>query len=573
MIKIPRLSSNLKDGANMSQLKFRNLVVAALFAALALMNTGTALAGPGTSPDHVHFAWQSDPATTFTGVWRTAASVTQSEIEVETGGVTESFSGSTYTYPDGDGIMHVAEATGLDPNTLYNIRVGDGASLWSGWEQLATAPLPTEQCEPIKFAVIGDTRSSIGDGASVWWSTVLDSCTDQDPDFIVITGDLIAEGDEQDGWDEWFEVASSDIASVPIIPTWGNHDDRGTNQLMDQFALPTNSVTGNEDFFSLRYGNALLMILDTEHGAGRYAEQGPWIDAQFAANTDAIWTFALHHRPGYSSGTTHGSEDEVQTYFVPYFDSNHLDVSFGSHDHMYERTCIINQDACVNDPADGTLYYVSGGGGAFMNPIGGFKWFTEKFNGLSMHSVIVEIEFNKMTISAVSYLENVFDTFEIVKPELGIPTASFTVAPGPYYAGTQVDFDASSSFDPCGTIASWDWDFDDGSQGTGETPFNTYSVAGFYDVTLTVTDADGETDDHVTQIEVLEVVDDDDDDNDDNDDNDDTSDDDDDTTDDDDDTVDDDDDIVDDDDDTTDDDDDTVGDDDDDDDDSGGCGK
>ncbi|MDQ1730827.1 MAG: trimeric autotransporter adhesin [Pseudonocardiales bacterium] len=49
-------------------------------------------------------------------------------------------------------------------------------------------------------------------------------------------------------------------------------------------------------------------------------------------------------------------------------------------------------------------------------------------------------------------------------------------------------FNGSSSSDPDGTIASYAWDFGDGSTGTGAQPAHTYAAAGSFSVTLTVTD-------------------------------------------------------------------------------------
>ena len=51
-----------------------------------------------------------------------------------------------------------------------------------------------------------------------------------------------------------------------------------------------------------------------------------------------------------------------------------------------------------------------------------------------------------------------------------------------------VSFDASGSSDSDGSIASYQWDFGDGSNGTGKTVSHTYVAAGSYTATLTVTD-------------------------------------------------------------------------------------
>jgi PKD repeat protein len=56
-----------------------------------------------------------------------------------------------------------------------------------------------------------------------------------------------------------------------------------------------------------------------------------------------------------------------------------------------------------------------------------------------------------------------------------------------------VTFNGSGSRDPDGTIASYSWNFGDGTTGTGVTAPHTYSRAGTYTVTLTVTDNLGAT--------------------------------------------------------------------------------
>lgn len=58
-------------------------------------------------------------------------------------------------------------------------------------------------------------------------------------------------------------------------------------------------------------------------------------------------------------------------------------------------------------------------------------------------------------------------------------------------AGLPIQFDGSGSFDPDGTIVSYEWDFGDGSSGAGVIPTHTYARDGDYTVTLCVVDDDG----------------------------------------------------------------------------------
>ncbi|MEA2054358.1 MAG: PKD domain-containing protein [Candidatus Thermoplasmatota archaeon] len=73
------------------------------------------------------------------------------------------------------------------------------------------------------------------------------------------------------------------------------------------------------------------------------------------------------------------------------------------------------------------------------------------------------------------------------------PVADFTYSPLNPIDGQTVSFDASSSYDPDGSIASWSWDFGDGNASDGQSTTHQYTTNKTYTVTLTVTDNDGMT--------------------------------------------------------------------------------
>lgn len=82
------------------------------------------------------------------------------------------------------------------------------------------------------------------------------------------------------------------------------------------------------------------------------------------------------------------------------------------------------------------------------------------------------------------------------------PNASFHANPISGEAPLEVSFDASNSSDPDGSIISYDWEFGDGSTGSGKTVSNTYQNEGSYQVVLTVRDDGGLSDSESITISV-----------------------------------------------------------------------
>ena len=74
------------------------------------------------------------------------------------------------------------------------------------------------------------------------------------------------------------------------------------------------------------------------------------------------------------------------------------------------------------------------------------------------------------------------------------PTADFTFSQLPPTSTHTIQFNSSgSSASPGRTIASYFWDFGDGTSSTLASPSHPYAAAASYNVTLTVTDSAGKT--------------------------------------------------------------------------------
>ena len=94
-------------------------------------------------------------------------------------------------------------------------------------------------------------------------------------------------------------------------------------------------------------------------------------------------------------------------------------------------------------------------------------------------------------------------TVDQVTPPTTVNEAPIAVATSDVTRGRaplSVNFSASGSYDPDGTIVSYEWDFGDGSVASGDNVSHTYTQRGIYIAVLTVTDDMGLT--STAQVEI-----------------------------------------------------------------------
>jgi chitodextrinase len=85
----------------------------------------------------------------------------------------------------------------------------------------------------------------------------------------------------------------------------------------------------------------------------------------------------------------------------------------------------------------------------------------------------------------------------------GAPIANFTYSPANPIINQTITFNASKSTDPDGSLVNYAWDFGGNSSADGVVAYHTYSVNTTYIVRLTVTDADGATNQTSANIQIL----------------------------------------------------------------------
>jgi MYXO-CTERM domain-containing protein len=354
-----------------------------LLGLLAALGTAPAAAAPAS----VKLSWASqDAATTIAVTWVTSADA-PTVIEYGIQAVSEhSLTGNAAQELPGIGWIHEIELSGLIPNTTYRYRVGAPGD-FSPEYTFRTAP--NDQCEPFVFVSLGDARSQNNRGPSLNWSSIHQEAEAAGGRFILNGGDLVREGQEIAQWAAWLQDSEAVNPRIPMLPCIGNHDDgpgdgesANYNRL---FALPRNTVTGTEDYFAVVYNNLLVFSLSTQTYED-YQAQADWV-RQVAAMHPTKWKIVFFHHPVFTTQTTivvdvgHPPNEKGQNpFYGPAFDEAGIDVVVGSHNHIYERFRPLRYDpanpgegrevpAYGTGPNDGRLYVVSGGAGAFLDPL------------------------------------------------------------------------------------------------------------------------------------------------------------------------------------------------------------
>jgi len=342
------------------------LVLTVLFSAgvpIACAQGSRTTATPSTEkPDQVCLTWSADPGTTQTVQWRTSPKAKNGLVQFrEKSADKNQYVEKTATEQDledqgttNDPVNHrfTAVLDGLKPATAYTYRVG-GDGGWSDWFDFTTAP---QTAVPFSFVYMGDPQVGLE-----WWGKLLHAADAKFPNtaFYALAGDTVNAGNLRNLWDEFFTASTGVFDRRPVVPTLGNHDyskEHDPFMYTKLFALPENGPAGSppERNYTLRYSNALLLVLDSNQPTKQQAE---WIDSQLA-HTDATWKLALYHHPMYVSKANRDNE-EIREFWMPVFDKYHLDMALQGHDHAYLRTYPMKEGHRVDSPKDGTVYVVS----------------------------------------------------------------------------------------------------------------------------------------------------------------------------------------------------------------------
>jgi hypothetical protein len=273
---------------------------------------------------------------------------------------------------------------------------------------------------PFTFLVFGDS----GRGTAAQFN-VRDRMLDSPADFVLHVGDMVYPNGEPENFNpRVFQTYREMMRRIVLWPCLGNHDviTNLGQPWRDAFFTPANNASGTENYYSFDYGNAHVVVLDTNASTAPATPQYAFVNADLTA-TQAVWKIVVFHYPMYSSGRR-GSFTDIRDELEPLFDAHAVDLVFAGHDHVYERTRPMRGGQVVT-PDRGRVYFVTGGGGAGLVPVG-ISRFTA-YSESAYHFLRVSIDGPSLRGEMIRDDGAIRDTFSIVKSAVPTPTTSTTL--------------------------------------------------------------------------------------------------------------------------------------------------
>jgi predicted phosphodiesterase len=260
----------------------------------------------------------------------------------------------------------------------------------------AAAPIAQDVALPnasdsLKFAIIGDS----GTGSSAQYSVAKQLIAARERfkyEFVLMMGDNLYSGSGERDYRKKFEEPYKPLldSGLKFYAALGNHDN--SNEKMYK---PFNM--NGERFYTFKpKAGVRVFALDSNY---MDKSQLDWLGKELAAS-GSDWKIIFFHHPLYSSGETHGSDDELRLQLEPLFLKHGVDVVFAGHEHFYERL----------KPQKGIYYFISGGAGKLRKGDVSKTNLTAKAYDTGYHFMLIELGKSGLNFQAINQDGKVIDS-------------------------------------------------------------------------------------------------------------------------------------------------------------------
>ena len=274
-------------------------------------------------------------------------------------------------------VSHKAQATTLQPGTVYSWRVGYG-EYWSEIAQFVT-----KDANQGDFSFVYMTDSHIQDYEYIDQARqCAEAVAKNEPDakFCLFPGDFADTGGDTNSewqWEQWFEGSMRPaLNKMAFVPTDGNHDDSKSLNYDYHFNTDwgfANAAETKPQFkgitYSFVYGDVLFLVYSLQdwwraQGSSEQSMRSSylskdvanWFKSEIAKYPNTKYRVTVSHKNLFS-GAGHHTDDEcplLRNMMLPIFKECEIDLAIQGHDHCYEVIGPVNSDTWTVVPGSVT---------------------------------------------------------------------------------------------------------------------------------------------------------------------------------------------------------------------------
>jgi hypothetical protein len=225
------------------------------------------------------------------------------------------------------------------------------------------------------------------------------------PEFVLHTGDLVADGADSSQWPVFFDIERELLRKSAFFPSLGNHE-RNDPQYYEFFGVST-------PYYSFNWGTAHFIVLNSDIGNVStseiardtfWTEQTRWLEEDLKKSQSADFRFVIAHHPPLTAVARRQGENPHMTALIPMFEKYKLTAGFFGHDHNYQHYL-----------KSGVHYFITGGGGAPLYDVDKPPTGITKMVESTEHFVVVKVEGKTARVEALRLDGRPLETTELMR--------------------------------------------------------------------------------------------------------------------------------------------------------------